>query len=157
MVLLGTKSPAAAAPSSAGKGSESARASPARSSSRDLGERPPEEAAPVAPLGPEVPTSGSVAGVPKAHEPPASQVMVTMLPPPSPAVLLTPDPSSSADVLERALSALTLLREDLQGTDRRLVVGHLELISGWRHSDVSIQAALSQAAASSEEDKQVVA
>ena len=83
--------------------------------------------------------------------------MVTMLPPPSPAVLLTPDPSSSADVLERALSALTLLREDLQGTDRRLVVGRLELISGWRHSDVSIQAALSQAVASSEEDKQVVA
>ena len=66
-----------------------------------------------------------------------------MLPLPSSAALLTPDPSASPDILERALSALTLLREDLQGTDRRLVAGRLELISGWLHSDVSVWAALS--------------
>nr|XP_020186152.1 brain acid soluble protein 1-like [Aegilops tauschii subsp. strangulata] len=149
VVLFETKSPAMAAPSSVEKGSDSARASPARSSSRDLGERPPKEAAPVAPLAPEVPTSGSVAGVPKAQELPASQDMVMTLPPPSPAALLTKDPSASPDVLEHGLSVLTLLREDLQGTDRCLVAGRLELIFGWLHSNVSVRAALSQATAAS--------
>nr|XP_020147952.1 predicted GPI-anchored protein 58 [Aegilops tauschii subsp. strangulata] len=120
MILLRAKSLAAAAPSSARKGSDSARASSARSSSRDMGERPPEEAAPVAPPAPEVPASGSVARASRAQEPPASQAMVTVLPPPSPTALLTPDPSASPDILERALSTLTLLREDLQGADRRL-------------------------------------
>nr|XP_020186038.1 translation initiation factor IF-2-like [Aegilops tauschii subsp. strangulata] len=157
VVLLGTKSPAAVAPPSVGKGGDGARASPARLSSQGLGERPLEEAAPVAPLAPEVPMSGPVAVVPKAQELPASRAMVTMLPPPPPAALLTPDPSASPDILEHALSALTLLREDLQGTDRRLVAGCLELISGWLHSDVSVRAALSQPAAASEKDKQAVA
>ena len=129
MVLLGTKSPAAAGPSSAGKGSESAHASAARSSLRYLGECPTEEAAPVAPLAPEVPTSGSVAGVPQVQELLASQAMVTMLSPPS-GTLLTPDSSASPNVLEHALFALTLLRVDLQGTDRHLAAGRLELISG---------------------------
>ena len=68
MVLLGTRTPAVAAPLSMDKGSDSARASPARSSSRGLGEHPREESAPVAPLAPEVPTSGSGAGVPEAQE-----------------------------------------------------------------------------------------
>nr|XP_020177567.1 uncharacterized protein LOC109763120 [Aegilops tauschii subsp. strangulata] len=138
VILLGAKSPAAAAPSSAGKGSDSARASPTRSSSRDLGERPLEEAAPIALLAPEVLVSGSVARASRALEPPASQAMVTMLPPPSPAAHLTPDPSASPDILERALSALTLLQEDLQGADRRL-------------------AALSRVAADSERDTQAIA
>ena len=80
-----------------------------------------------------------------------------MLPPSSPAALLTPDPSASPDILERALSALTLLQEDLQGADRRLVAGRLELISGWLHSDVSVQAALSRVAADSERDTQAIA
>ena len=79
------------------------------------------------------------------------------LPPPSPTVLLNPDPSTSPDMLEHALFSLTLLREDLQSTDRRVVAGRLELISGWLHSDVSIRAALSQVAAASEKDKQAVA
>ena len=113
VVLLGTKSPAVAAPSSAGKGSESTRASPARSSSRDLGERPLEEAAPMAPLAPKAPASGSAAEVPKAQEPSASHAIVTMLPLPSSATLLSPDSSTSPDILERALSVMTLLREDL--------------------------------------------
>nr|XP_040258269.1 actin cytoskeleton-regulatory complex protein PAN1-like [Aegilops tauschii subsp. strangulata] len=46
---------------------------------------------------------------------------------------------------------MTLLREDLQGADPRLVAGRLELVSGWLHSDVSIRAA------TSEKDKQVAA
>ena len=130
MVLLRTKSPVAATPSSAGKDGGGARACPARSYSRNLGERPLEEAAPKAPLAPKAPTSGSVAEVPKAQEPSASHAIVTMLPLPSSAALLTPDSSTSPDILEHALSALTLLREDLQGTDHRLVAGHLELTSG---------------------------
>ena len=68
---------------------------------------------------------------------------MTMLPPPPPTTLLASDPSASPDVLERALSVMTLLREDLQGTDRRLVAGRLELVSSWLHSDLSIRAALS--------------
>ena len=107
-----------------------ARASLARSSSRDLGERPPEEAALVAPLAPEVPVSGSAARASRTQEPPASQAMVAMLPTPPPAALLTPDPSASSNVLERALSAMTLLRGDLQGADPRLVAGRLEQVSG---------------------------
>nr|XP_040256309.1 uncharacterized protein LOC109775784 [Aegilops tauschii subsp. strangulata] len=83
--------------------------------------------------------------------------MVTMLPPPPPATLLTPDPSASPDGLERALSAMTRLREDLQGTDRHLVAGPLELVSSWLHSNMSVRAALSQAAANSEEDKEAAA
>ena len=109
MVLLGTKSPAVATPPSVGKGSDGSRASPTQSSSHGLGERPQEEAALVAPLAPEVPTSGSVAWVPKAQELPASQAMVTTLPPPPSAALLTPDPSASPNVLEHALSTLTQL------------------------------------------------
>ena len=52
---------------------------------------------------------------------------------------------------------MALLQEDLQGTDRRLVVGCLELISGWLHSDVSVWATLSQAAADSEKNREAVA
>ena len=73
MVLLGTPSPAAAAPPSTGKGSDSARVSLARLSSWGMGERPQEEVAPAAPLAPEVLMPSLVAGVPKAQDPPASQ------------------------------------------------------------------------------------
>ena len=95
-----------------------------------MGERPPEEADHVAPLAPEVLAFGSVAGVPQVQELLASQAMVTTLSPPPSAALLTLDPSASPDVLERSLSALTLLQEDLEGTDHHLAVGRLELISG---------------------------
>nr|XP_020185402.1 MICOS complex subunit MIC60-like [Aegilops tauschii subsp. strangulata] len=117
-----TNLPAAAASPSMEKGSDGAHASPARSSSRGLGEHPREESAPVAPLAREAPVSGSAAGVPKAQEPPVSQAMVTMLPPPPAAAPLVPDPSASPDVLERALSEMTRLREDLQGADPHLDV-----------------------------------
>ena len=79
--------------------------------------------------------------------------MVTMLSPPPSAALLTLDPSTSPDILERALSTLTLLREDLQGTARRLEAGRLELTFGWLHSDVVVRAALIQAAVDSKKDK----
>nr|XP_020170201.1 TANK-binding kinase 1-binding protein 1-like [Aegilops tauschii subsp. strangulata] len=46
------------------------------------------------------------------------------------------------------------LREDLLGADLRLVAGPLELASGWLHSDSAVRGTLSQAAASSEKEKQ---
>nr|XP_020170122.1 uncharacterized protein LOC109755638 [Aegilops tauschii subsp. strangulata] len=51
---------------------------------------------------------------------------------------------------------MTLLREDLLGADPRLVAGRLELVSGWLHSNVSVQAALSHAVGDFEKDKQAV-
>ena len=77
-------------------------------------EHPWEESAPEAPPAPKVPAPNSGAGVPEAQEPLASQAMVmtTPLPPPS-VVLPTPGSSASLDVLERALSAMASLREDL--------------------------------------------
>ena len=111
----------------------------------------------MAPLAPKAPVSGSAAGVPKAWEPPVSQAMVTMLPLLPPAAPQIPNPSASPDVLERSLSKMTRLREDLQGTDRRLVAGRLELVSGWLHSDASVWVALSQAAADSVKDREAIA
>nr|XP_040249497.1 uncharacterized protein LOC109774689 [Aegilops tauschii subsp. strangulata] len=73
--LLGARSPTMAAALSTDKGSDGARASPARSSSRCLGEHPREESAPVAPLALDVPTHGSVAEIAKAQELPSSQAM----------------------------------------------------------------------------------
>ena len=97
--------------------------------------------------------SGSAAEVSKAQEPPVSQAMVTIPYPPPPAAPLIPGPSASPDVLERALSEMTRLREDLQGADPHLVAGRLEQVSGWLLSDMSIWAALSQATATSEKEK----
>nr|XP_020164754.1 ralBP1-associated Eps domain-containing protein 1-like [Aegilops tauschii subsp. strangulata] len=71
----------------------------------------------------------------------------------------TAQPASEAPVLSspaESLSALTQLQDDLQGADHRLVVGRLELISGWLHSDASVGAALGQAMAASEKDKRAV-
>ena len=114
MVLLESGSPPATAPLSMSKGGDGARASPARSSSRGWVEHPREKSAPEAPLTREVPESGSGAEVQEAQELPASQAMVTTTPlPPSSAMLLTPGSSASPDVLERALSEMARLREDL--------------------------------------------
>ena len=55
--------------------------------------------------------------------------------------------------MEEALFALARLQGDLQGADRRLVVGRLELVSGWLHSYASVRAVLSQTVAAAEEDK----
>nr|XP_020165987.1 uncharacterized protein LOC109751511 [Aegilops tauschii subsp. strangulata] len=80
-----------------------------------------------------------------------------MTPSPPPAAPLLPGPSISPDVLERALLEMTRLREDLQGADPHLVAGRMELVSGWLHSDVSVRAAPSQAAATSEKERQAAA
>ena len=98
-------SPAVAAPSSAGKGGDDDRTSPAQSSSRGLGERPGEMPTPTAPLAPEVPELDAIAEVPKAQEPPVSQA-VAMLPPSPPAAPLVLGPSASTNVLDRALSEI---------------------------------------------------
>ena len=49
------------------------------------------------------------------------------------------------------------LREELLGADPHLVTGRLELASGWLHSDLAVRAALGQAAAASEKEKQSAA
>nr|XP_020177113.1 paramyosin-like [Aegilops tauschii subsp. strangulata] len=49
---------------------------------------------------------------------------------------------------------MTRLREDLQGPDRHLAAGRLELVSGWLYSDASVRATLSQAAVTSEKERQ---
>ena len=109
MVLLGTNLPASATSPSIKKGSIGARVSPARSSSRGMGENPQEESARVAPLAPEAPASGPAAEVSRAQEPPVSRAMVT-IPSPSPlAAPLIPGHSASPDVLERALLEMTRL------------------------------------------------
>ena len=157
MVPPGTNPPAPFASPSVEKGCVGAHVSPAHSSSRGMGENPREESAPVASLAPEAPTSGSFAEASKDQEVPASQAMVTIPSPPPPAAPLIPGPSASPDVSERALLEMTRLREDLQGADPLLVAGCLELVSGWLHSDVSVRAALSQAVATSEKEKQATA
>nr|XP_020172929.1 dynactin subunit 1-like [Aegilops tauschii subsp. strangulata] len=148
---------AAAAPPSVGKGSDSARTSLAQSASRGPEGHPREESAPVALLAPEALMPGAGAEIPKAQEPPASQAMVTLSPLPPPAAPLVPSPSASPDILERALSEMTRLREDLQGAEPHLAAGRLKLVSGWLHSDVSVRAVLSQAVATSEGEKQAAA
>nr|XP_020157850.1 protein bangles and beads-like [Aegilops tauschii subsp. strangulata] len=114
-----SKEDAAATPPSAKKGGDSTRTSPARSPSRDQEVRRHEESAPDVPLAPEVPMFGSAAEVPKAQEPLVSQALVTVSPP-SPAAPSFPGSSASSTVLERALSEMTRLREDLLGEDPRL-------------------------------------
>ena len=49
------------------------------------------------------------------------------------------------------------MQADLLSADPRLVAGRLELASGWLHSDSAVRATLSQAAASSEKEKQSAA
>ena len=84
--------------------------------------------APAAPLTPEVPELDAVAEVAKTLELPIFQVVVTL--PPSPPAPLVPDSSAFSAVLERALTELCQLREDLQGAKSHLVAGRLEMVSG---------------------------
>nr|XP_040255762.1 nucleolar and coiled-body phosphoprotein 1-like [Aegilops tauschii subsp. strangulata] len=157
VIPSGADPSAAAIPPSVGKESDDAHTSPARSASRGPEGHPREESAPAALLAPEVLTPGAAAEVPKAREPPVSQAMVTSSPLPPPAAPLVPGPSASPDVLEHALSEMTRLQEDLQGSEPHLAAGRLELASGWLHADMSVRAALSQAAATSEGEKQAAA
>ena len=73
--------------------------------------------------------------------------------PPTPPAAVSPTPSA---ILDRAVAELDRLQQDLVGADPRLVVGHLELASGWVHSDTSIRAALVQASTACDEEKQAV-
>nr|XP_020170420.1 translation initiation factor IF-2-like [Aegilops tauschii subsp. strangulata] len=153
----GAQQPATAAPPLVRKDGGGSHASAAGSTSRDSEVRPQEKEISKARPAPEAPAPSSPTEAPKAQEPPASsaaanlQALVPMLSPPLPITPLGHDPSASLDALEEALPALTQLREDLQGTDRRLASGCLELISGWLRSDASVRAALSQAIAASGE------
>mgnify|MGYP005797973009 CR=1 FL=1 len=137
MVLLESGLPPVTAPLFVSKGGNGAGASPVRSSSRGWVEHPREESAPEAPLTQEVPASGSGAEVQEAQELPASQAMVTTTPLPPSVPLLPGSPSSSA-FLERALSEMTQLQEDLLGADLCLVASRLELVSGWLHSNMAV-------------------
>nr|XP_020182760.1 MAP7 domain-containing protein 1-like [Aegilops tauschii subsp. strangulata] len=150
------KEDAAAVPPSAEKGGDGTCTSPARSPSRGQEEHRREESAPVGPLAPEVPVPGSVDEAPKAQEALISQALVTT-PPPPPVVPLAPGSSASSIVLERVLSEMAQLREDLLGADPRLVAGSLELASGWLQSDAAIRATLNQAATASEKEKRAAA
>nr|XP_020154870.1 nascent polypeptide-associated complex subunit alpha, muscle-specific form-like [Aegilops tauschii subsp. strangulata] len=158
-----TQHPATAAPPLARKGGEGARASPARSSSRGPEDRPQEKTTSTAKSAPEAPAPSSPAEVPKVQEPPVSsvatnsQALVMTLSPPPPIMPQGRDPSASPDALEEALSALTQLRDDLQGANRRLASGRLELILGWLRSDASVKAARSQAIAASKEGERPLA
>ena len=49
---------------------------------------------------------------------------------------------------------MTQLQADLLSADPLLVAGRLELASGWLHADLAVRAALGQAAAASEKEKQ---
>nr|XP_020201555.1 proline-rich protein 36-like [Aegilops tauschii subsp. strangulata] len=160
---LGAPHLVTATPPLAQKGGDSARISLARSSSRGPEERPQERAPAKASSAPEALIPSPSAEAPQAPELLASssvalnlQVLAMTLPPSS-APPPARDPSTSPDALEHALSALARLQGDLQGADHRLVVGRLELISGWLHSDASVWEALSQAMAASERDKQATA
>lgn len=110
----------------------------------------------MAPLAPEVPASGSAEEVPTAPEPAVSQALVTASPPPNAAPPLRGS-SAPAAVLERALSEMTQLQADLLSADPRLVPGRVEMASSWLHSDLPVRATLSQAAVSSEKEKQSAA
>ena len=110
----------------------------------------------MAPLAPEVMAPCAADVVPAAPEPAISQALVTMSPPPTAAPPL-PGSSASTAVLERALLEMTQLQADLLSTDPRLVAGCLELASGWLHSNLAVRVMLSQAAASSEKEKQSAA
>ena len=49
---------------------------------------------------------------------------------------------------------MTQLQADLLSVDPRLVAGRLVLASGWLHSDLAVRAALGQAIAASERERE---
>nr|XP_020161581.1 uncharacterized abhydrolase domain-containing protein DDB_G0269086-like [Aegilops tauschii subsp. strangulata] len=122
-----TQQLATAAPPLAQKDGDGSRASAAGSSSRDSESRPQEKAISVAKPAPEALALSSPAEVPKALEPPAPSgaanllILAPVLSPP-PSIMLSGRGSLALPAaLEEALSALTQLRDDLQGTDHCLV------------------------------------
>nr|XP_045089395.1 testis-specific gene A8 protein-like [Aegilops tauschii subsp. strangulata] len=97
------KEDAAAVPPSAEKGGNSARISPARSSSRGQEEHRRVESVLMAPLAPEVPAPGAVDEVPAAPQPAISQALMTISPPPTaaPPLLGSSAPAAAAAASEK--------------------------------------------------------
>ena len=105
----------------------------------------------MAPLTPEVPALDAAAEVSKDQGAPSSQAMITPpSSPPAPPAPISYDPSG---VLDQAANELSRLREDIRSADPRLMVGRLELASGWARSAASVRAVLSQAVSSSDEER----
>ena len=83
----------------------------------------------MAPLTLEVPALDAAAEVAKAQGVPSSQAVITL--PSSPPIPPAPVSSDPSAVLDQAANELSRLREDLRSADPRLVVGRLDLASGW--------------------------
>nr|XP_040249526.1 dynactin subunit 1-like [Aegilops tauschii subsp. strangulata] len=97
------------------------------------GRMPMEKEISIAKSAPVGPAPSSLAEVAKAQEPPApsaSANLQALVPTPSSPPSIVPlgrDPPASPNALGHALFALTQLHDDLQGADRRLASGRLEL------------------------------
>ena len=107
----------------------------------------------MAPLTLESTALEAATGAAKAKGVPSCQAVIT---PPS-SSHAPPVPASSASfaaILDQVASELSQLQEDLLSTDPRLAAGCLELASGWARSAASVRAALSQAVAASDGEKQ---
>ena len=107
----------------------------------------------MAPLTLESTALDAAAGAAKAQGVPSCQAVIT-LPSSSPAPPVPAPSVPSATVFDQVASELSQLREDLLSVDPRLVAGRLELASGWARSAASVRAALSQAVAASDGEKQ---
>ena len=83
--------------------------------------------------------------------PPQGTVVTQPSSPPTP-----PTVASPTTVLDRAITELDRLRQDLLGADPHLIAGRLELASGWIRSDASIRATLVQASTACDEEKHAV-
>src|SRR4051812_47999384 len=107
----------------------------------------------MAPLTLELTALNVAAGAAKAQGVPSCQAVIT-LPSSPPAPLVPVSSVPSAAVLDQVANELSQLREDHLSVDPRLVVGRLELASGWARSAASIRATLSQAVSASDGEKQ---
>ena len=107
----------------------------------------------MAPLTLESTALDAAAGATKAQGVPSCQAVITP-PSSSPTPPVPASSASSATILDQVASELSQLREDLLSADPRLAAGRLELASGWARSAASVRAALSQAVAASEGEKQ---
>ena len=123
-----------AAPLPAKEGDRDAQASPTQSSSRGLAEPAGASSAPMAQVTPEVPLPAAATTAVGAQQAPPQDAVVALPPsPPTPPTAVSPTPPA---VLDRAAAELDRLRQDLLGADPRLVVGRLELASGWIRSEL---------------------
>ena len=144
------EAPSAIVPFPEKEGDRDAQASPARASSRVQVEPAGASSAPLTQATPEVPLLDAASTAVVAQLVPSQGTLVSL--PSSP-----PTPSTAASpntVLDCAIAGLDRLRQDLPGADPRLVVGRLELASGWIRSDASIRAALVHASSACDEEKQ---